>query len=416
MRGVLKISVIKFLAITIFFVILISSMSYSLFYYSGIEARGDGIKIFRFGLLFLIFYLCILFYVGRKKLIKKYPFLIFLGLILFSFFVSILNNSPRDYIASFFRYLSYLALANIVYTLVVQKGESWILIVFKRFNCIFLIISILFGYYEIFSGQVQYLNEDYRVAGPFRFHQLAFGMFLFVNLISFYELSIKGEKDQYKKIWKVILYLACFYLFIRTGSRALLITYFLAYFILFFLKERSFYRRFRIVILSIVLTILALGALLGTNISPRLTKIFISENPFNDGSTMSRIAIHVNSFEGFLHQNQFIGIGLGGFTSFYRDLTGADGIAAHNNYLLFLVEGGYLGLFLFLAFQISMFLFLRKNLNQGNNSVIKVGFLLFIGIDILSSMQNNYYFFTTELLVWAVYGWCFGLNDIRNKE
>lgn len=79
-------------------------------------------------------------------------------------------------------------------------------------------------------------------------------------------------------------------------------------------------------------------------------------------------------------------------------------VAAHNNYLLFLIETGYIGLVLYLLFQAVLFRTLLRDLRRRRDSFARAAMLVFIGVHVMSFLLNNFYFFTTELIIWAVYG------------
>ena len=49
--------------------------------------------------------------------------------------------------------------------------------------------------------------------------------------------------------------------------------------------------------------------------------MIVSDDKTGDGSTASRIAIHINAYQGLDDLDKLMGVGLGGFTKFYQDVT-----------------------------------------------------------------------------------------------
>jgi O-antigen ligase len=278
------------------------------------------------------------------------------------------------------------------------------------------ISSLAFGYFEILTGKVQFLNGDFRVAGPFRNHQLAFAMFLFCLLILYSELVIKSSSN-HKRLLHILLFLSIFYLFIRTGSRALLVTYFISYLILYILTAEGFFQKLKVLTISAFIAFSGIVVILNTSISPRLRLALTSEKTIYDPSTLKRISIVTNSLDQFQKENIWFGIGLGGFNEFYFEAGGEKGIAAHNNYLLFLIEAGAIGLSIYIIYQLLFFLFILKLLIKfPRDPIVRSAFLLFIGIDVISFLQNNFYFFSSELVVWLVYGYSIGKYHVLKKN
>lgn len=377
-----------------------SSVIYALFDYTGLS---DAVKPIRLGIIVLILLLLLGYLFHTKKLIYRSPFVVFLVLVIFGTVVSIISNGPRVYIPTVTRYLSYIFIANLFYRIGKHQSREELTKFVKLTVKTFLIISIIFGYFEIISGRVDFINGDFRVAGPFRKHQLAFAMFLFANLILHLEFNVRQEKRRKNFLIQFIIFLLSFYLFVRTGSRALFVIFFLSYFGLYLLSSKNFKSALRVILIGLVGGLGLILVILYTNISPRLKLILVSETSIYDPSTMTRLLIYQKSWDGFQHENQLIGIGIGGFAPFYSKL-GGEMVAAHNNYLLFLIETGYIGLVLYLLFQAVLFRTLLRDLRRRRDSFARAAMLVFIGVHVMSFLLNNFYFFTTELIIWAVYG------------
>ncbi|WP_421874981.1 O-antigen ligase family protein [Marinoscillum sp.] len=411
--GKLKFNIHLSIAILTLVILLMSSMSFAFFEISGIGARGFEVKLFRFMLLCAIIALYVIWIIIQLKLTFPKPILIFLGLIIYSTIVSVILNSPREYGPSLLRYFTYIVTFNLFYLIVSEISRETVLSIMRWFSLACILISIFFGFLEIFTGNVQYLNGAFRVAGPFKWHQLAFAMFLFCCMMITDFVFFRQMKTLRWKLFYGFIWLLLFYLLIRTGSRALFVIVFLVYFLMAFLKTDSFRKKLLISSIAVIISIGSAIAIVSLNISPRLARMIVSDDKTGDGSTASRIAIHINAYQGLDDLDKLMGVGLGGFTKFYQDVTGSEDIAAHNNYLMFFVESGYLGVILYLGFQIVLFFRLLRLIKWNKDDpFINVAFALFLGIDVLSFLQNNFYFLESETITWAFYGVAFGIEHI----
>lgn len=61
-------------------------------------------------------------------------------------------------------------------------------------------------------------------------------------------------------------------------------------------------------------------------------------NYSSDSSTHTRISIITQSYEHLDVNDLIYGIGLGGFNHFYYKISGEIGVAAHNDFFLFLLK------------------------------------------------------------------------------
>ncbi|WP_422361175.1 O-antigen ligase family protein [Reichenbachiella sp.] len=402
-----KIKLSTLLLVSFVILMIASSTIYSLTFFVGLT---NEVKLIRFLILILFFGVGISFLFYKKKMLWNASIASFVCLLFVGSITTILLNEPREYLPSLTRYVLYILTANVFFMLSSTIGSKKINLFFKRLAQLFLTISILFGFHEILTGQVEYINGDFRVAGPFKKHQLAFAMFLFVNLVLHVEFNLRMEKNNIRKVFNYILFLLSFYLLLRTGSRALIIIFFLSYFALHIFNAKSFRYIFKTILTGILIASMFVAIVATTNISPRLKYMFTSGETIYDPSTMTRILIITNSIGAFEREYWPFGIGIGGFNNFYLNTTGRDHVAAHNNYLLFLIESGIIGLIIFLIYQIVTFYIFLKLVRRKPNAITRSAFLLYIGIDVLCFLQNNYYFFTQESIVWMIYGVAFYLN------
>lgn len=396
--------------------IIVGSLVYAVSYYMGFPLRGGIIsKLVNIGVVFIIFLLALLVVVSTKKYINFLPTSIFITLIFFSLIISILRNSIVEYIPTLLRFLSYFSIFYIGYLYRINLGYDKTIKLLKVFVWLNIAICISFSFLEFALNDIQYLNSAYRLAGPFKGHQLAFALYLFVLIIIFNELYLFKSKSALKNLISLLISSALIFLLVMTHSRALMVILVLVYFAYYFIRIKSVSSFLKVFLLIFIACFTIYNVIVYTDVSPRLRRLIVSENAFNDPSTLERFDIIEKSISHASKLDLVIGVGLGGFNQFYYEATGLLGKAAHNNYLLFLIEGVAFGLLLYLLFQISFILYLIKTSRKSISSLTKISFLLFLGVEILSFLLNNYYFYCSELVVWILLGFNIANNRVQAK-
>ncbi|MFD2186228.1 O-antigen ligase family protein [Aquimarina celericrescens] len=261
-------------------------------------------------------------------------------------------------------------------------------------------LIIVTSAYEIINGKVLFMNGAYRLSGGFYKHPLAYGLYTLAIFILWTELKTVKAKG-IKKYYNAVISILLFAIFMNTHSRMLQVALILSYSTYFLLKQRHVLKIMYTILGVIALGVISYNVVMHTNISPRLRYAFKS---IDDPSSNERVRIINNSIKNLDTFDLTFGIGLGKFSSFYMEATNETkkkGVAAHNNYLLFLVESGILGLLLFLFYQ---FLLMLKSIIKirayPKDSLIRLSFIFIFIYEILSFLLNNYYFYQIESLVW----------------
>jgi O-antigen ligase len=296
-------------------------------------------------------------------------------------------------------------MALLTYNFIKKNGLDVFNKKMKIFTLALFLIACGFGFYEALFMEIRFMNGAYRYSGSFLKHPLANSMFLVMIIILWFEFYVAPKKS----FLNVIGLLLLFYLFINTHSRMPLVFLFISFFMYYFLKEKRIIR-FLKVIVSITIILISLYFLVTkTEISPRLRTMALSEKSFKDPSTNTRFVIIVNTISEMDTFEKIVGIGLGGFNNFYERITGKDGVAAHNNFLLFFAEGGIIGLILFLFYQLvivfALFKFIRKPpIIRGQINYRRLIFVSIFLMEICSFLLNNYYFFTSQTIVFILVG------------
>ena len=354
---------------------------------------------------FLLFSISLFGFLQVPKIIKFLPLNVFLILIIWITFISLFSNSPIEILPSFLRFYMYFLLALLSYNFLKVNG----LVVFdkrmKTLTFVLFCIACAFGFFEAFFMDITFMNGAFRYSGSFLKHPLADSMFLAMVIILWFEYFVMPKRS----FWNFLGLVLLFFLFINTHSRMPLVFLFFCFFMYYFLKEKRVIKFLRVVA-GITIVLIGLYLLITrTEISPRLRTMVLSEKSFQDTSTNTRFVIIDNTISGMNTFEQVFGIGLGGFNNFYKEITGKSGVAAHNNFLLFFAEGGIIGLILFLFYQLvliyTLFRFIRKTTviesNINHRRLIFISIFLF---EFCSFLLNNYYFFTSQAIVFILMG------------
>ncbi|MCK0144098.1 O-antigen ligase family protein [Arenibacter sp. F26102] len=363
---------------------------------------AQAVNIIYVLLIFLISFFGLL---QKPKIVRFLPLNVFLILITWVFFIGLFFNSPIEILPSFLRFYMYFLLALLTYNFIKNNGLGVFDKKMKIFTLSLFLIACGFGFYEAFFMEITFMNGAYRYSGSFLKHPLADSMFLAMVILLWFEYFVMPKKS-FLNVFGLLL---LFYLFINTHSRMPLVFLFFSFFLYYFLKEKRVIKFFK-VIAGITVVLISLYFLITkTEISPRLRTMVLSEKSFKDPSTNTRFTIIENTISNMDTFENIFGIGLGGFNNFYEGVSGKSGVAAHNNFLLFYTEGGIIGLIIFLFYQLVLvlvlFQFIRKPPMIG--SKINYRRLIFVSVflmEICSFLLNNYYFFTSQAIVFILVG------------
>ena len=392
------------------FITLMGSMSYALCHYV-MGYGGDNIpKIVNISLVFIIFVSNLLCFILTNTISLKVPFIFFTFLLLHTILVSIFNNTPIQYTPSFLRFSTYLLLGFNCYTLTSRYGDQYIRTSIESFLPLAVLIVLTFGFTEIIIGDTVYLNSSYRLSGSFKGHSLASSMYNLVLLI-----LLLSYADRYKRkiyIYPAVIIIA--YLLIRTDTRTVIgicVIILLLYNV--WMQEYLYVGKIVKVFLLLIVFLYIFNQL---GLYLRFTNTVNNESL--DYSINTRIDIVNNSISNMSISEMIFGIGLGGFDEYYKSITNNDNYAAHNNYLLFYVEGGIIGLVLYVLYIVVtgglFIIYLRK---YRHDKLISTAGIIFISIEVCCFLLNNYYFFPSEIFVWLFTGASLGkIHYIKRKK
>lgn len=386
----------------------------SLLAYVAAGILGIEEKIINLLFIVILFFSCLIFILidSRFPKIKKgTTFYVIAIIYLFTWLISVLRNEPTEWIPSFLRYGSYLLLFALVYKYTILKKITRL---FVTQVCVtMLLITALFGLKELMGGNVTFVNGAYRVHGNFLSH-LGYGMMLFVTLNYLLNVEVIGRRIGLSLLFYLGVFLFGLYMMNSAQSRMLTVSILFVNILAYWLFSKNIANKIKVALISVILVVAGYYFVLNTEYFPRIREALVVDA--TDPSTLYRFFIINETFKAMKFIDYLVGIGMGGFNMFFYRATGELGVAAHNNYLLWLVEGG-IGVFaMFIFFQIKFIIdtvSIRKRHSE-NKEIRKLAFAtfsIFVGIEVFGFLLNPHYFYQVESFAVIVYGYFFGKSS-----
>ena len=288
-----------------------------------------------------------------------------------------------------------------------------------------LTIPLLYGFYQAAQGLAPLLNGAFRISSTFYRSPVGYALFLAgmgLLLVSKKKISIL-----------TLIYLgAVAVMILSTHSRQATVAFLISLIILSYLQKRMKLILLAIVVISPVLIFSSTlinqflyRLQLFTTINSSVINQVMS-NPKDsiwvlagvDNSALLRIHTFVVGWDLFKVSPLF-GRGLGSFVMNYEQITGLSNLPAHNDYLMYLVETGLIGLVLYLGLQ---FLILHSLLKRRAQLSIETRFfaysvaIAYFAINVLSFLSNPYYFYEIQFWIWLGVGIAIGLIQSENTK
>lgn len=310
--------------------------------------------------------------------------------------VSITVNGAVEYTATIFRVLSYFIFMYLVWALS-RCGYLKFKDIYNVFVVLVLICGVV-GAWQVFTGGLVNMNGADRLSSLYGGNPAGFALLMLLTS-SFFWGCFLSESVNVSKLHSFIFFSGSSIMMFLTHSRQALLTLFLLMF--FFMWLRGSKLQKIVVVLALLFVSYSLfWVVMNTNLAPRMALLL--EHGFSDGSSQTRFSIIENSLSNLTGIDRYVGVGLGGFNHFYGDLSGKLGVAAHNDYLLFYVEGGVLSFVCFVLMTFyGLFYFLVRAIK---NDFFYVPLAVFLSISFLSFLNNPLYYAQTQVLAFSIYG------------
>lgn len=260
---------------------------------------------------------------------------------------------------------------------------------------------ILFGHSNEFVGQWSDAVKEYNFSKPTGFsgnpNTFGFAILLLAPFFCF-------NPDRVVRIFSVLVFS---FLVFKIDSKSLFMAYLIMYFC-YFLFFKTRYLPFLVVVLSVMMFVVA-----GVGGGGRIVTVFseiergiqsLGASDFSEDSTGYRSFLYSFGFREFLDTYGF-GLGLGGIEYSLYKLAG-ENVAFHNFYLQILVDLGFIGFFLFLAFYLLLLVFIYRGcivFSASNLGFIYRSMFLSLIVAIFSSIAPSGIFYS--LIYWVFVGY-----------
>ena len=336
------------------------------------------------------------FKLGRRD----YILFLFLVLVLYAqFSKTAFQYDAVDGLATFLRYVFYIIVGLVIF----KKGLSFrelskVISVSTAICLVSICIGLILGRFIFLNDFERFMGASHSSAGL----ALQVSTSLFLIYLKLWVFGKGLSIGSVKGFLYFLLIVFLFYALLLTGSRQPLLGILTIAAIHMFLYHKV------LLFLFLTLAIAYLGVLVDLSIlsSNRFfllaTKLIevssISDlEDVRDGSLAARLNYIRVGASYIFENNLMFGAGLNAFQGIYEQATGRDGVAAHNDILLILVEFGYFGLLLFLVLLVKYLVqaFIKRNLL----SVLIIVFWL-VGL----SLNNLFYYHSVATLLVIFWG------------
>jgi len=333
----------------------------------------------------------------KRKEIRNLPAIIPLALLgVFLLLSALWSISGLDGLREFLRIASIFVLYGAAFLLIREKRHLRQLVyAFLMSAC----VPLIFGICQFFTGKGETIFGEYftRLYGTF-YYPNSFAFFL-VFIIALLFLMFNEAREKLGKFFYVILGIITSFVLLGTYTRGAWMAALIIFFVFGVLKFRRLLLGGALLLILIYLFVPIVQERLGD---------IISLEPFS--SLIWRLRLWTNMLP-FFYAKPILGYGLASFQILSQNLQGlsmASVPEAHNDYLRLLIETGVIGLGLYLALYLRLFIFNLKNFFKIKDKFLKdlsLTAVLLVGVFLAVSLGDNILRGTaTEWCFWAYLG------------
>ena len=265
----------------------------------------------------------------------------------------------------------------------------------KLFSIRFLVILYAVSFWQIYFGDTEYINMTERVSGVYYKHSS--GMALLLTILFGY-IAYSSRIS-----WRFAHMIIIGYLLVKTGSRSGLIAVLLSAVFIEVIYKRNWKSFILLFIIGYWSSFYLLDIMKSFSAFDRI--VFLMERG-SDASTNARVVYFNRAVEGM--PVTLFGNGLGSFADMYDALYGKR-LGAHNNILLFLIELGFFGLFLYVCHLMILFFRILK----GRSAFLLFTFLAFY---IGGGLNNNFYYPAVMIIFFLELGKSTANEEINSTQ
>jgi hypothetical protein len=299
-----------------------------------------------------------------------------------------------DGFSTLLRYIFYLTVGLVTYKRGIEEKSLNVIIFMAVIICIFSsVLGVIQDRYIWLNGWNRFMGANYSSAAL----ALEASMCLFLVYIKFFFLKPSSQLLSLNTMTYIVLSVALLYILYLTGSRGPLLG------VIFLMAMHIFFNHRKLFFILAFTSLFIGGALFeASSLSSNRLLILMSNaaevaewddlKNMGDGSVFSRIKYIEVGSSYIYDQNLAFGAGLNSFQGIYEASTGKDSVAPHNDFLLVLVEFGYIGLGIFLLILTGL---VFRSLRKRNLFTLFIIGFWFFGF----SLNNVFYYHSVATLL-----------------
>ncbi len=233
-------------------------------------------------------------------------------------------------------------------------------------------IGLVDDHYIFINGQNRFLGASHSASALSMQLSIAITLIL-VEVIK--STEPQNSLSKFRTIVLALLFLLFLSSLIETGSRQPLLGLTVMFSFVSFIKYKKIFVLMLIPILILLISYTDFSVISEHRFITTLTKLWSLEDlaeisSLKDSSLLARINFFIVGSTYVAEQNPIFGAGLNAFPGIYEMATGKGGVAPHNDFLLLLVEFGYIGMLFIVLLLIYLITVVIKRKNIISMAVI----------------------------------------------
>lgn len=318
-------------------------------------------------------------------------------LIIITIFVGLFFSPLKTFIPFVIRILApismYIIIVNTLnYSASPQATKKW-----YKLLLVSAIVPIGIALYQIATKSLPFLNNHYRLIGPFLSPSpVGFSLYLLVIIFIFYGLYLRRIS-----MLRTAIIIGLSILLFLTYTRGAIVGFGVGLILIDTLNKKWF----RVGgLISLVILILFLFPELFARFQG-IIEFFHSGLITTDTSLLTRLNLQTTMLP-YIVDSPILGNGIGSFALIFEEISGIPKVAPHNDYLYLTVELGLLGLSSYLLIQIVVLLTLWKSFNSAQNQydrqALIVAFVTYLIINVVLFFENSIFFIGIQIYIMSL--------------
>lgn len=311
-----------------------------------------------------------------------------------AFFVALFRNGFVEALSPFLRIVCFVLTAEIVSHLRLRNPKFDHK--FFRLCIILLVVALVVILYEALTDKTQFLNGAFRHDSNFS-SPIGFSAYVFIIFIAMAFFWLK-----YGSLWAFLFSLVALTFILMSGTRSVSVASFLFFILAIVMRGGA---PSKIFLFFPAFFLVCLGLYFFGFFDSILERVASVSGGELDNSSSFRLYILNVYFSNVSDAELIFGLGLGGFYTWFFDLTGIPGVAPHFEFLWFFSEFGLLGAGVYFSAIFAFLIFgINRLLRPEDRPYLFLLFSLVFGYFVALQFANPFYFLQFCLVFGALLG------------